>query len=362
MSADLLSCVTVIGSLGQSAVPKASLLQATHLSLIGTRQHLCPLTTVHLSIYCILLGQFKALSIFQRSTSNTLPSVMGLSFEAPISLLHTSYDKATRRDSPHPSTFSPFHPFKSRRTRRNLLRSQSTSVVAGEVVMPENSSPVSKGVPTKESALFTLPLHLRQHIYSLIIDPAQTRTLHLLLKHDHRHDQLTLRHRACRATRIFDQSCVSARCKTGHDQPTCSYRGSFDSFGSLLLLSSVIHLEVTEFLYAHFNFDFDHPLAVQTLCSTRSPATLQKVKSMTFVPQLSLFSGRSFQFGADLDTEMWLNTWRSLNDCCRLEGLQVTFKGPNSKLAGNLEVLDPRPHITCRDSLEINFQAPWIQL
>ena len=285
---------------------------------------------------------------------------MGLSFEAPVSMLHTAYDKATRRDSPHPSTFSPLHPFKSRRVSRNLLRTKSAHVVADRTAITRKSSPVGKSVPTEESALFTLPLYLRQHIYSLVIDPAQTRTLHILLKHDNRHDQLILRHRACRATRRFDHSCTSARCKMGHDHPTGSYRGSFDSFLSLLLLSRTIHLEATDFLYSHYNFELDHPLAVQRLCSTGSPAALQDLKSVTFIPQFSLFSGRSFHFGADLDADTWLNTWRSLNGCCNLESLQVTFKGPNSKLPGNLEVLDPRPHIVCRDNLKIGFHAPWM--
>ena len=282
-----------------------------------------------------------------------------LSFEAPISVLHTAYDKATRRDSPHPSTFSPLHPFKSLRASKKLSRTESTSVVAAEIKIPAKSSPVNESVPTQKSALFTLPLHLRQHIYSLVIDPGQTRTLHLLLKHNNRHDRLVLRHRTCRANRRFDYSCASARCKTGHDQPTGSYRGSFDSFASLLLLSKVVHLDVTDFLYTHYTFDFDHPLAVQKMCSAGSPTALQHMKLVTFIPQLSLFSGRSFQFGAELDADMWMHTWRSLNDCCKLESLQVTFKGPNSKLPGNLEVLDPRPHITCCESHKIDFQAPW---
>lgn len=281
-----------------------------------------------------------------------------LSFEAPISVLHTAYDKATRRDSPHPSTFSPLHPFKSLRASKKLSRTKSTSVIAAEIAIPEKSSRVNESVATQKSALFTLPLDLRQHIYSLVIDPAQTRTLHLVLKHDNRHDRLVLRHRTCRADRRFDYSCASARCKTGHDQPTGSYRGSFDSFASLLPLSKVVHLEVTDFLYSRYTFDFDHPIAMQKMCST---AALQNMKSVTFTPQLSLFSGRSFQFGAHLDADMWINTWRSLNTCCKLESLQVTFKGPNSKLPGNLEVLDPRPHITCCESLKIDFQAPWIR-
>ena len=177
------------------------------------------------------------------------PSTMGLTLESPISFDGSSaHDKATRRDSPHASSFSPFHAFKARRVSRRLSRQQSAKTT--EITSASNcaaEAPRSGGVPAERSIFFALPLHLREHIYSLIISPGTT-ILHIVLKHHNQRDKRLIRFRSCCASAALDRPCCSAGCKAWLVTGTGTYRGAFDSIMNVLLVSKQIDSEVSRFL------------------------------------------------------------------------------------------------------------------
>lgn len=272
----------------------------------------------------------------------------------------TTYDKVTRRNSPHGSSFSPFQIFKAHRLNRRLSRKQSTG--EGANGDKSSSSPTASAaitpVPAERSILFTLPLSLRQYIYSLVINPTGARTLHILLKYHRQVDHRVVRLRACCANPALDIPYCVTRCKSLLDTATGAYRGAFDSILNLLLISKFIHAEASSFLYSHYEFEFDHDRAVRTFCGMISPRASRSLNCVRFEPQFQSLTSKYRD--RVLPEDEWQLTWEALGRVEGLKRLHVCYTG-QAKPPCNVEVLDPSRYIVPRDGLSIDFKAPWIE-
>lgn len=286
---------------------------------------------------------------------------MGFILESPISYdASTTYERVTRRDSPHGSSFSPFRTFKAYRLNRRLSREQSAKKVANgnkSSNLPTTSAAITP-MPAERSILFTLPSSLRQYIYSLVINPTGARTLHILLKYHQLVEHRVVRLRTCSANPALDIPCCSARCKSFLDTATGAYRGTFDSIMNLLLVSKSISTEAINSLYSHYEFEFDHDRAVRTFCGMISPLASRSLSCVKFELQFSFLQFKHRDMA--LSEDEWRLTWEALGRVEGLKRLQVCYRG-QVKPPRNFEVLDPTRYIVARDSLSIDVQAPWVE-
>ena len=257
---------------------------------------------------------------------------MGLVLEAPISWDgSTAHDKVTRRDSPHASSFSPFHAFRARHLSRRLSHKQSKGAQEADAVSDYVAkSPSSNSVPAQRSILFTLPRHLREYIYSLVISPTGSTILHIILKYHLVSNERTVRFRPCRANPALDISCSSARCRSFLDTATGAYRGTFGSIINLLLISKDIEEEVSRFLYSHYEFDFDHPRAIRMFCNLISPQPSKRLRLMSFEPQYWFFTYKYKSMMVPEDK--WAMTWQAVGQLQGLKRLKVRYKGASGDI------------------------------
>lgn len=287
---------------------------------------------------------------------------MGLYLEAPIPIANSSaYDRFNRKSSPHPSSFAPWSAFRTWQTNRRVSRQQSTKASS---LKPVASAPATfSGTPRAASAskpiLFTLPQHLRELIYSQIIDPSGRRVVHILLKHSPQSapdDSALIRFRSCRANEL---PCALARCKSYLETGSHSYRGAFDSILNLLLISHEIGEEVRNFIYSSFEFRFDDHRTIRQFCVGLSKRDAQRIRHLTFEPYRRLYAAKLSEEPSPDD--QWQSTWHSLDRLSGLELLQVRYQHQTSTEPQSWDVLDPRKHMQSRQSLCIEVSAPWIK-
>lgn len=287
---------------------------------------------------------------------------MGLYLEAPIPGGKSSaYDRFTRRSSPHPSNFAPWSAFKSWQTNRRVSKQQSKSASSLKPVSsaPAVLSETLKASPSSESVLFKLPQHLRELIYSHVIDPSGRRVLHILLKYSSQSavkDSVCLRFRACRSN---DLPCALTRCKSYLETGSHSYRGTFDSILNLLLISHEIGEEIRNFVYSSFEFRFDDYRTIEHFCHVVSTNDTQRIRHITFEPHRWQYVKKPLEEPTSEDR--WLSTWHSLDQLTGLEQLQVRYQHQTSIEPKNWDVLNPRKHMQPRPSLCIEISAPWIK-
>jgi hypothetical protein len=168
---------------------------------------------------------------------------MKFTFDSPLSIGSSAYDKAHRRRRSAPSalastkskthattgpTSNSFLANLVPRIRNRVGTSGSISAAAGSNVQPSN--------PTSavNSLLFRLPLALRQKIYGYVV--GKDEVLHILLKRKASHLPYSVAHRRCRAGGNTDD-CIIKRCREFLNVADGSYFGSFDRIGGLLLTS-----------------------------------------------------------------------------------------------------------------------------
>jgi hypothetical protein len=168
---------------------------------------------------------------------------MGLTFDSPISISSSAYDKAHRRRSTLsalPSTKSTGSPSFLTNLKQSIRKPfrRPSDPIPNSTPKPSNSKPATTAA---DSPFFHLPLALREQIYGYVV--GRDEVLHILLKKNRKaasqnSSGYTIVYRRCRACGNVNEKgkdCISATCKEFLDIVNGAYFGNFDSVGGLLL-------------------------------------------------------------------------------------------------------------------------------
>jgi hypothetical protein len=170
---------------------------------------------------------------------------MGLTFDSPISISSSAYDKAHRRRSTLsalPSTKSTGSPSFLTNLKQSIRKPfrRPSDPIPNSTPKPSKSTPATTAA---DSPFFRLPLSLREQIYGYVV--GRHEVLHILLKKNrkatsHNSSGYTIAYRRCRAGGNGNENekgedCISATCKEFLDVVNGAYFGNFDGVGGLLL-------------------------------------------------------------------------------------------------------------------------------
>ena len=220
---------------------------------------------------------------------------------------------------------------------------------------------MTEAVSSQDSNFFKLPLDLRQHIYSLLIPASCTTTLHILLKRALLTETTHLRFRACRADHAAELYCAHARCKAYRDATTGTYYGRFDSVLNLLLIDKTIHTEATDFLYSHYQFEFETAADVLRFFRMTGPEVKKTLRFLKFEPVylLSTAINTSKHHRESKDLATYGEMWQKIDKLEGLERLVVRFKvngAQSSELLVGQE-FDPWSYFTPRKGRLIDVKV-----
>jgi hypothetical protein len=159
---------------------------------------------------------------------------MGLTFDAPISLTATAYDKANRRQSTiyalpvsrverTPSLLEKLKVKTRKPFRKSGGSSSSHAVRTAKSISPK---------PATESQLFRLPLAVRQKIYGYLV--GQNELLHILLRYRSAPSRCEVAYRRCGAGGDV-QNCAVRSCREFHNVLKGTFYGYFNHVGGVFL-------------------------------------------------------------------------------------------------------------------------------
>lgn len=155
---------------------------------------------------------------------------MGLTFESPISISTSAYEKAHRRQYTAFPSFRPKKPPAPLEKLKHKARKAFGGSGNSSSSVPDRTAKSISPTPAKESHLFRLPLGVRQKIYGFVV--GQHELLHIMLRYRAAPTRWKVAYRRCAAGGIVED-CVLQNCREFYNVSHGSYYGYFDHVGGL---------------------------------------------------------------------------------------------------------------------------------